>query len=185
MSGELAQMLLERELGPRVQSAFAEFDPEPLAAASIGQVHAARLRDGRPVAVKIQYPGVADAIRADLKNTELLATFLSLLVASPRAREPRYARRGGEVGERITEELDYRLEAASQAEFAARYRGHPFINVPAVIDELSTARVLTQELCVAGPGPRPGWHSPRCSPSCTRPTTGPPCTPSITPTGSR
>ncbi len=149
MSGELAQMLLERELGPRVRSAFAEFDREPLAAASIGQVHAARLRDGRPVAVKIQYPGVAEAIRADLKNTELLATFLSLLggiSSRPLSLDMRGAAR--EVGERITEELDYRLEAANQAEFAARYRNHPFICVPAVIDELSTARVLTQELCV-------------------------------------
>ena len=149
MSGELAQMLLERELGPRALSAFAELDREPLAAASIGQVHAARLRDGRRVAVKIQYPGVADAIRADLKNTELLATFLSLLggiSSRPLSLDMRGAAR--ELGERITEELDYRLEAANQAEFAARYRDHPFIHVPRVIDELSTARVLTQELCV-------------------------------------
>jgi predicted unusual protein kinase regulating ubiquinone biosynthesis (AarF/ABC1/UbiB family) len=149
MSGELAQMLLERELGRRALSAFAEFNREPLAAASIGQVHAARLRDGRPVAVKIQYPGVADAIRADLKNTELLATFLSLvggLSPNPLSLDLRGSAR--EMGERITEELDYRLEAANQIEFAARYRGHPFIHVPEVIEELSTGRVLTQELCV-------------------------------------
>ena len=79
MAPELARTVLEQELGWRAECAFAEFDWEPLAAASIGQVHAARLHDGREVAVKIQYPGVADAIRADLKNAQLLATFLSLL----------------------------------------------------------------------------------------------------------
>ena len=82
MAPELARSVLERELGQRTESVFAEFEWEPLAAASIGQVHAARLHDGRAVAVKIQYPGVAEAIRADLKNAELLATFLSLLLAA-------------------------------------------------------------------------------------------------------
>ncbi len=77
MASELAREVLERELGQRTENVFAQFDWEPLAAASIGQVHAAQLPDGRAVAVKIQYPGVADAIYADLKNTELLATFLS------------------------------------------------------------------------------------------------------------
>ena len=85
MAPELARSVLERELGQRTESVFAEFDWEPLAAASIGQVHAARLHDGRAVAVKIQYPGVADAIQADLKNNELLATFLGLMFGlSPR-----------------------------------------------------------------------------------------------------
>ena len=80
MAPELARAVLEHELGCPTESEFAEFDWKPLAAASVGQVHAARLQDGRAVAVKIQYPGVADAIGADLKNTELLATFLSLTV---------------------------------------------------------------------------------------------------------
>jgi predicted unusual protein kinase regulating ubiquinone biosynthesis (AarF/ABC1/UbiB family) len=149
MARELAKTVLDRELGRASATAFAEFDWEPLAAASIGQVHAARLRDGRAVAVKIQYPGVGDAIRADLKNTELLATFLSVIggVSSrPLSLDIRGAAR--EMGARIAEELDYRLEAANQAEFAERYRGHPFIHVPEVIAELSTARVLTQELCL-------------------------------------
>ena len=70
MAPGLARFALERELGRPVESAFAQFEWEPLAAASIGQVHAARLHDGRAVAVKIQYPGVAAAIRADLKNNE-------------------------------------------------------------------------------------------------------------------
>ncbi len=146
MAPELARSTLERELGQRAERVFAEFEWEPLAAASIGQVHAARLHDGRAVAVKIQYPGVAAAIRADLKNTELLSTFLSLIFGlSPR--KVSFDLRGAaqEIGVRITEELDYRLEAANQAEFAEYYCGHPFIHVPAVIDELCTGCVLTQE----------------------------------------
>ncbi len=148
MAGELARGMLERELGCCAGSAFAEFDWKPLAAASIGQVHAARLHDGRAVAVKIQYPGVADAIGADLKNTELLATFLSLIIGGLSARRLSFDLRGAarELGARIGEELDYRHEAASQAEFAEYYRGHPFIHIPEVVDELSTERVLTQEL---------------------------------------
>lgn len=149
MAPELARSVLARELAPEKLRAFAEFDERPLAAASIGQVHTARLADGREVAVKIQYPGVADAINADLRNTELLATFVKLLGGICQLRlnlDLRGCAR--ELGERIVEELDYHREAANQAQFAALYRGHPFIHVPEVIDELSTARVLTQELCV-------------------------------------
>ncbi len=148
MAPELARGVLEHELG-RTEGAFAEFDWEPLAAASIGQVHAARLHDGREVAVKIQYPGVAEAIRADLKNAQLLGTLLSLLASVYTRRlnaDVRNAAR--DMGGRIVEELDYRFEAANQAEFAERYRGHPFIHVPEVIGELCTHRVLTQELCL-------------------------------------
>jgi predicted unusual protein kinase regulating ubiquinone biosynthesis (AarF/ABC1/UbiB family) len=148
MAGGLARAVLERELGCSTASAFAEFDWTPLAAASIGQVHSARLHDGRAVAVKIQYPGVADAIGADLKNTELLATFLSLIIGGVFGQRLNFDLRGAarELGARIAEELDYRHEATSQAEFAEYYRGHPFIHIPEVLDELSTERVLTQEL---------------------------------------
>lgn len=147
MTPQLAREVLERELGHSTETSFAQFDWEPLAAASIGQVHAARLHDGRAAAVKIQYPGVAAAIGADLENTELLATFLRL-ISGLSARKLSFDLRGAaqEIGERITEELDYRLEATRQAEFAERYRGHPFIHVPEVIGELCTDRVLTQEL---------------------------------------
>jgi hypothetical protein len=91
---------------------------------------------------------VADAICADLRNSELLATFLSLVVGglSPRRMSLDVRGTAREIGARITEELDYRLEAANQAEFAEHYRGHPFIHVPRVVDELSTDRMLTQEL---------------------------------------
>lgn len=146
MAPELAREVLERELDRSTESAFAAFDWEPLAAASIGQVHAARLHDGRDVAVKIQYPGVAAAIRADLKNTELLATFLKLITGLS-ARKMSFDFRGAaqEIGDRITEELDYRLEAANQREFVEIYREHPYIHIPEVVGELCTGRILTQE----------------------------------------
>jgi predicted unusual protein kinase regulating ubiquinone biosynthesis (AarF/ABC1/UbiB family) len=146
MSGALARAVLEEELDRNAESVFERFDWEPLAAASIGQVHSARLHDGREVAVKIQYPGVAAAIHADLKNNELLSTFLALMLGlSPRkmAFDIRGAAR--EMSARISEELDYRLEAANQSEFAEMYRGHPFIGVPEVIHEFSGERVLIQE----------------------------------------
>jgi predicted unusual protein kinase regulating ubiquinone biosynthesis (AarF/ABC1/UbiB family) len=147
MAPELVRAVVEHELGQRTESAFAQFDWDPLAAASIGQVHSAKLHDGRAAAVKIQYPGAAAAIEADLKNNELLATFLGLMFGLS-SKKATFDLRGvaQEIGVRIAEELDYRLEAANQAEFADIYRGHPFIHVPGVIGELCTDRVLTQEL---------------------------------------
>ncbi|WP_345460382.1 AarF/ABC1/UbiB kinase family protein [Actinoallomurus oryzae] len=146
MPADLAASVVEEELGAAPARVFAEFDSEPLAAASIGQVHGARLHDGRRVAVKIQYPGVEEAIRDDLRNTELLATFFSLV----RSLAPDLARAdvralAREVADRIGEEIDYRAEARNQAHFADAYRGHPFIHVPEVIPELSTRRVFTME----------------------------------------
>lgn len=146
MAPELTRQVVEAELGRPREEAFATFAPEPLAAASIGQVHEATLADGRRVAVKVQYPGVAEAIEDDLRNNELLTTFLGLLVGlSPK--KVRIDRRGiaEEIRARITEELDYEHEAANQREFAAWYRGHPFVHIPEVVDERSTRRVLTQE----------------------------------------
>ncbi|MHB8240646.1 MAG: ABC1 kinase family protein [Solirubrobacteraceae bacterium] len=147
MACELARSMLEHELGQQTERAFATFDWTPLAAASIGQVHKAQLHDGRAVAVKIQYPGAAAAIAADLKNSELLSTFLGLILGlSPKRVSFDIGGAAREMSARIGEELDYRLEAANQREFADIYRGHPFIHVPEVIGELSTRRVLTQEL---------------------------------------
>jgi predicted unusual protein kinase regulating ubiquinone biosynthesis (AarF/ABC1/UbiB family) len=148
MPPELARVVLEAELGAPAEQAFAEFDWEPFAAASIGQVHVARLHDGRKVAVKVQYPGVDEAIRADLKNAELLATLLTVAVGGlfPSRLNLDLRSVAREIGDHIEEELDYRLEAGNQAEFAKHYRGHPFIHIPEVIGELSTGRVLTQDL---------------------------------------
>lgn len=147
MAPELARATLEQELGRPANEVFSALEWEPLAAASIGQVHAGRLHDGREVAVKIQYPGVAGAIAADLQTSELLATFLGLLSGlSPRRVRLDLREMAREIGEQICAELDYRREATNQAEFAALYRGHPFIRIPAVLEELSTGRVLSQEL---------------------------------------
>ncbi|MGB0972590.1 MAG: ABC1 kinase family protein, partial [Mycobacterium sp.] len=121
---------------------FAEFIPEPFATASIGQVHQAVLGDGRQVAVKIQYPGVAQAIEDDLANVELIGTFLRL------ARSATVMR--GDIGElartvasRVREEVDYRHEAAMTSVFGELYRDHPFIRIPEVIADASGDRVLT------------------------------------------
>ncbi len=141
----LAADLIEAELGVPAHQVFADFDPHPIAAASIGQVHAARLTDGRRVAIKVQYPGVADAIRTDLRNGELLSTFLQLGVGLTGARVDVKAL-AREITALIEDETDYRAEAASQARFAAAYRGHPFIRIPEVIPGLSTGRVLTMDL---------------------------------------
>jgi predicted unusual protein kinase regulating ubiquinone biosynthesis (AarF/ABC1/UbiB family) len=147
MAPEVARAMLEEELGQSTDAVYAEFDDEPLAAASIGQVHRARLHDGRAVAVKIQYPGAAAAIEADLANHELLATFLAMLMSfSPRRIGVDMRATAREVGVAIRAELDYCQEAANQREFADIYRGHPFMHVPEVIGAFSTSRVLTQEL---------------------------------------
>jgi predicted unusual protein kinase regulating ubiquinone biosynthesis (AarF/ABC1/UbiB family) len=147
MPAELAASVVEAELGGPPSKVFAEFETEPLAAASIGQVHAARLHDGRRVAVKIQYPGVEAAIRADLENAELLATFFSLAQAfTPEFRGLDVRALAREVSARIGEEIDYRTEARNHTAFADAYRGHPFIHIPAVIPEHCTGRVFTTEL---------------------------------------
>jgi predicted unusual protein kinase regulating ubiquinone biosynthesis (AarF/ABC1/UbiB family) len=146
MPPEVAAGVLTAELGRPPHEVFAEFDPVPIAAASIGQVHAATLPGGRRVAVKVQYPGVDEAIHADLRNTELLATFLQLMFAMlPRLSRFDVAEMAAEVSARIGEEIDYRVEAANQRAFAETYRGHPFIRIPEVLPELSTRRVLTME----------------------------------------
>jgi predicted unusual protein kinase regulating ubiquinone biosynthesis (AarF/ABC1/UbiB family) len=113
----------------------------PLAAASIGQVHRAVTKSGVRVAVKVQYPGVDDAIRADLTNTDLLFRTLGLVFSGL---DPKPLVE--ELRARLVEELDYRIEADNQQLFADYYTGHPFIHVPNVLRELSTGRVLTTEL---------------------------------------
>jgi predicted unusual protein kinase regulating ubiquinone biosynthesis (AarF/ABC1/UbiB family) len=140
----LAKDVLQTDLARPVEQVFAEFSEEPMAAASIGQVHHAVLHDGREVAVKIQYPGVAEAIRDDLANTELLATFLRFgASASGTAMQPDFRQMTREIAARIAEEIDYRHEAANITAFNELYRDHPFIQVPEVISEASGDRVLT------------------------------------------
>lgn len=146
MPADTVAEVVEEELGAPPDAVFAEFEPVPIGAASIGQVHAARLHDGRRVAVKVQYPGVDEAIRADLQNTELLATFLQVVKGfMPNSIALDVRSVAAEVSARIGEEIDYLTEARNQTLFADAYRGHPFIRVPEVHPELTTSRVLTMD----------------------------------------
>jgi predicted unusual protein kinase regulating ubiquinone biosynthesis (AarF/ABC1/UbiB family) len=141
MTPQLAAAVVAEELGAPPERAFARWDPRPIAAASIGQVHRAVTLDGRAVAVKVQYPGIAETIAADLRNVALIRRMLR--VAAPAQDVDALL---SELRDRITEELDYRREAANQRLMAAYYDGHPTIHIPGIISELSTRRVMTSEL---------------------------------------
>ncbi len=127
--------VLVRELGPGWRSQFTSFDDTPAAAASIGQVHRAVWSDGREVAVKIQYPGAGPALLGDLKQLSRLARMFSALTPGLDVK-PLLA----ELTARVTEELDYRLEATSQRAFSEAYAGDLEIAVPEVV--AGTERVL-------------------------------------------
>jgi len=141
MSPDAAARVLEAELGAPPGALFAEFSPEPFAAASIGQVHRARLADGRAVAVKIQYDGVDRAVTADLANASLFGALLGPIGSKFGAKEQL-----AEARARFLEELDYANEARAQERFRARFAGDAAIRVPAVVADRSSRRVLTSEL---------------------------------------
>ena len=136
--------LIESELHAPVSELFRDWEDEPVASASIGQVHRARLADGRVVAVKVQHTGIAKAMESDLENVGMLESVVGTFVGKG------VNSRGilDEVKTRFREELDYRLEARRQSEFAQIFRGDPQIFVPAVIPERSSTRVLTTEFVV-------------------------------------
>jgi predicted unusual protein kinase regulating ubiquinone biosynthesis (AarF/ABC1/UbiB family) len=138
--------VIEADLDDRLGRIFDEFDEDPIASASIGQVYRARLNDGRAVAVKVQYPGVAAAVRADMQNLGLI---LRLVKRIAPGLDPKAI--GEEIRSRVEEELDYELEAQNQRALARIFRGHPFIVVPEVVSSLSRERVLVSEY-VAGTG---------------------------------
>jgi len=144
MEPERVIALLEEELGAGVDELFEGFEEVPFAAASIGQVHRARYR-GRPVAVKVQYPGIEDVLRSDVSTVGALAKLSTLGLAMD----------GGalveELQSRVLEECDYELEAANQRELGALLREDPRASVPEVIGERSSRRVLTTELSDALP----------------------------------
>ena len=132
--------VIEEELDEPLSEVFEEFDEEPIAAASIGQVYRARLNDGGLVAVKVQYPGVAAAVRADMQNLGLILRVLKRIAPGM---DPKAI--GEEIRNRIEEELDYELEASNQRTLARIFRGHPFIFVPDVVGSLSRERVMVSE----------------------------------------
>lgn len=139
-SFESMRRVIEADFGRPLAEVFADFDTDAVAAASIGQVYRARLHDGRDVAVKVQYPGIDAAVRADLKN---LAMFLKVWRSTdPTLSTPAMLH---ELRLNFEGELDYEREARTQQQVARRYAGHPFVAVPDSIPELSTRRVLVSE----------------------------------------
>lgn len=139
------EKVLKEDLEGPVSEHFADLDREPLAAASIGQVHRGLLHDGREVAVKVQYPGIAEAIHADMQNLRLGLKLLSVI--APGIDTGAIAQ---EIRERISQELDYELEATNHRAMARAYSNpahpHPFIVVPDVVTSLCRERVLVSEL---------------------------------------
>ncbi|WP_158412400.1 ABC1 kinase family protein [Ilumatobacter nonamiensis] len=141
MAPSLAAGVVEGDLGKPPERIFLDWTDMPVAAASIGQVHRATTPDGRDVAVKVQYPGVHDAIESDLDAAEVMyAMFSSMMLKGLDAKGL-----VDELRSRMREELDYRLEAANVAEFEQRFAGHPWARVPELVPEFCTERLLTTE----------------------------------------
>ena len=134
------EKLMQQEFGGPLNRVFRDFDEHAFAAASIGQVHRATTIDGDDVAVKIQYPGVAEAVDTDLRNAMLMLPLVKRLAPGLDAKAL-----ATEMRERISEELDYELEAQNQRRIERLLRGHPFVRVPRVDTTLSTRRVLVSE----------------------------------------
>ncbi|TMK38897.1 MAG: AarF/ABC1/UbiB kinase family protein [Actinobacteria bacterium] len=138
--------VIESDLEEPLSESFADFEEEPIAAASIGQVYRATLPDGRDVAVKVQYPGVASAVRADMQNLGMILRLLKRLAPGIDAKAI-----ADEVRKRIYEELDYELEAGNQRALVRIFREHPFIYIPDVVTRLSREHVMVSEF-VEGSG---------------------------------
>lgn len=134
------EKLMVKEWGEPVSRVLAEIDPEAIAAASIGQVHRGRTHEGVEVAIKVQYPGIAEAVETDLRNLGLLMPMLGRLAPGLDTKAV-----AAELRERVSEELDYELEAQSQRRIARGWRDHPHCFVPGVLTDLSTRRVLVTE----------------------------------------
>ena len=134
------ERLMREEFGGPLTRTFSEFEEQAFAAASIGQVHRAVTVGGEQVAVKVQYPGVAEAVETDLRSAMLLLPLVKRLAPGLDARSL-----FDELRERIGEELDYELEAQHQRRVERRFRGHPFVLVPRVDTALSTRRILVTE----------------------------------------
>ncbi|KAJ0910497.1 putative ABC-type Cd(2+) transporter [Helianthus annuus] len=133
--------VLDSELGPNWSSKLKSFDYNPLAAASIGQVHLAVTKDGTQVAMKIQYPGVADSIESDIENVKLLLDYTNLIP------EGLYLDRAMKVAkEELSRECDYELESSNQKTFRELLSNVDGFYVPFVVDEISSKKVLTTEL---------------------------------------
>jgi predicted unusual protein kinase regulating ubiquinone biosynthesis (AarF/ABC1/UbiB family) len=132
--------VIEQELETRIRDVFDDLDEEPFAVASLGQVHRARTDDGADVAIKVQHPGVAEAVEADLRNLGVVGPLIKRL-----APELDAGALLGEIRERISDELDYEVEAQHQRRVDRLFRDHPHVRVPRVRTDLSTRRMLVTE----------------------------------------
>jgi ubiquinone biosynthesis protein len=141
--GEEAERIVSEELGVRTSKAFAEFERTPIAAASLGQVHRAVLRDGRTVAVKVQRPGIREQIVQDLDALGEVVDFMDRHTKAGRQYEP--ARVLEEFRRTLLSELDYTREARNMAQLDANLSEFPRLVVPRPVDDYSTGRVLTME----------------------------------------
>jgi ubiquinone biosynthesis protein len=140
---DAVQELLEEELGAPVDEVFAEFDWHPLAAASIGQAHCARLHGGQRVVVKVQRPGIADSVNRDLDVLDQLANVVEQRTAW--AADYHVADLADEFSERLREELDFEIEARNASDIAANLDGNSDVRIPGVFHDLTTHRVLVME----------------------------------------
>jgi predicted unusual protein kinase regulating ubiquinone biosynthesis (AarF/ABC1/UbiB family) len=141
MSPTLAAKVVEDDLGAAPEGLFLDWSDLPVAAASIGQVHRAVTHEGVDVAVKVQYPGVHEAIESDLDAAEVMyAMFSALMLKGLDAKGL-----VDELRQRMREELDYEIEARNVSEFERLFAGHPWVRVPRLVPEFSTSRVLTTE----------------------------------------
>ena len=137
---EVMRYEVEGSLGAPIDELFAEFEEEAFAAASIGQVHRGRLHDGRRVAIKIQYPLIREVVRADLKNLKTVMKSLFSMIFDADF-EPLWQ----EMHDILLEELDYEHEAANLNRMQELHSGVPEVVIPAVIEELSSDRILTMD----------------------------------------
>jgi ABC1 atypical kinase-like domain len=132
--------VMEQDLDARLRDVFADVDEHPFAVASLGQVHRARTSDGADVAIKVQHPGVAEAVESDLRNLGIVGPLVKRL-----APELDAGALLAEIRERIADELDYEVEAQHQRRLERLFRDHPHVRVPRVHTDLSTRRVLVSE----------------------------------------
>ncbi|KAK4325348.1 hypothetical protein Pmani_004064 [Petrolisthes manimaculis] len=137
--------VIQEELKCEPQELFIEFDPEPLGAASLAQVHRARLKDGREVAVKVQHPTVKAHSRIDMKGMELLVGTVSLIFP-----EFNFEWLVEEMKKNLPKELDFASEARNAEKVAAQFSHFPWLKIPAVDWNLTTDRVLVMEFCQGG-----------------------------------
>ncbi|MBJ8348785.1 AarF/ABC1/UbiB kinase family protein [Antrihabitans sp. YC2-6] len=144
MPAATMHLVLDQQLGTKWRERFASFDDKPTASASIGQVHRAVWSDGRDVAVKVQYPGADEALRADLKTLARFANMMATIVPGTDVK-PVLA----ELNERMEEELDYRIEANNQRRFAKEFEGDPDFAIPRVV--ASSPKVVVTEWMTAKP----------------------------------